>query len=146
MIHCVPTSNLSLCVITDPSGIIITCERAGVGFHMYVHKSVYSHLCSLSVAVHIHHPNLHRRSLTQKPQRWCRDKCVSVALCAVECHATAVRWATLLTASTQRMNYTWLNPQLRLRLPDIKAKWQLWHVTVLMYLKRSCSSESELSM
>lgn len=37
------------------------------------------------------------------PQR--DDGMISV-LCAVESHTTDVRWATLLTDSTQRMNYT----------------------------------------
>lgn len=64
-----------------------------------------------------------------------RDDGMISVLCAMESHTTDVRWATLMTDSTQWMNYTWLKPQLTARLADIKAKWQLWHITVLMYLK-----------
>lgn len=104
--------------------------------------SVCAYLC---VAVCVHHQPSATGDTVLHPQRWWHDKCVTVAVWVVKSHTTAVRWATLLTDSTQWMNYTWLKPQLTARTADIKAKWQLWHITVLMYLMCSCSSKCELS-
>lgn len=134
--HSIPTSNLDCpCVIRDTSGIITKCEQVWV--------FLYVPVCMLPCAFKIQ-PSTPGDTVLH-PQRWWHDKCVSVVVCVVKSHTTAVRWATLLTDSTQWMNYTWLKPQLTARLADIKAKWQMWHITVLMYLKRSCSSKCELS-